>query len=51
MLFGLQPDDTLNEMKRLASKGQFILQSAGGIVRIAWKLKSMEELPDVLAGG
>jgi Putative inner membrane protein (DUF1819) len=51
MLFGLHPDDTLSEMKRLASKGQFILQSAGGIVRIAWKLKSMEELPDVLAGG
>jgi hypothetical protein len=51
MLFGLHPDDTLNEMKRLASKGQFILQSAGGVVRIAWTLKSMEELPDVLAGG
>lgn len=50
MLFGLHPVDTLNEMKRLASDGQFILQSAGGSVHIAWKLKSMEELPDVLAG-
>jgi hypothetical protein len=28
MLFGLAPADTLNEMKRFASKGQFILQSA-----------------------
>jgi hypothetical protein len=50
MLFGLHPGDVLNEVKRLASDGQFILQSAGGSVHIAWKLKSMEELPDVLAG-
>jgi len=49
MLFGLHPDDTLNELKRLASKGQFILQAAPGIVHIAWKVKSMEDLPDVLA--
>ncbi|KAA0676974.1 BrxA family protein [Roseomonas genomospecies 6] len=51
MLFGLYPEDTLGEMKRLAMKGQFILQSAGGMAHIAWKLKSMEELPDVLAAG
>jgi hypothetical protein len=49
MIFGLHPADTLNEMKRLASKGQFILQSAAGIVHIAWKCKSAEDLPDVLA--
>lgn len=51
MLFGLHPEDTLGEMKRLAMKGQFILQSAGGMAHIAWKLKNMEELPDVLAAG
>lgn len=50
MLFGLHPEDTLNELKRLASKGQFILQAAPGIVHIAWKLKGMEDLADVLAG-
>lgn len=49
MLFGLHPEDTLGEMKRLAMKGQIILQSAGGMAHIAWKLKSMEKLPDVLA--
>ena len=49
MLFGLHPGDTLDELKRLASKGQIILQSAGGIVHIAWRCKSMEDLPDVLA--
>lgn len=51
MLFGLHPEDTLEEMKRLAMKGQFILQSAGGMAHIAWKLKSMKELPDALAAG
>lgn len=51
MLFGLHPEDTLGEMKRLAMKGQFILQSAGGMAHIAWKLKNMEELPDVFAAG
>jgi hypothetical protein len=51
MLFGLHPADTIDEMKRLASKGQFILQSAAGIVQIAWKFKRMEDLPDVLAAG
>ena len=49
MLFGLEPNDTLDEMKRLALKGQIIFQSAGGIAHIAWRLKSVEELPDVLA--
>ncbi|MBK3732782.1 DUF1819 family protein [Azospirillum brasilense] len=51
MLFGLHPEDTLEEMKRLAMNGQFILQSAAGMAHIAWKLKGMEELPDVLAAG
>jgi len=49
MLFGLHPGDILNELKRLASKGQIIFQSAAGIIHVAWKCKSMEELPDVLA--
>lgn len=51
MLFGLHPEDTLGELKRLAMRGQFILQSAGGMAHIAWRLKNMEELPDVLAAG
>jgi len=49
MLFGLHPGDTLNELKRLASMGQFILQAASGVVHIAWKYKNLEDLPDVLA--
>ena len=48
MLFGLQPADALNEMKRLATKGQIILQSAGGVAHIAWRIKDMEELADAI---
>ena len=48
-LFGLALEDTLAEMKRLALTGEIILQAAGTITHIAWKLKSMEELADVLA--
>lgn len=50
-LFGLAPEDVVGELKRLAQKGIFILQSAGGVTHISWKLKSMEELADVLTTG
>ncbi|MEI7610344.1 MAG: BrxA family protein [Rhodospirillaceae bacterium] len=48
-LFGLALEDTLSEMKRLALNGEIILQTAVTVTHIAWKLKSMEELADVLA--
>jgi hypothetical protein len=50
-LFGLAPEDVIGELKRLAQKGVFILQSAGGVTHISWRLKSMEEVADVLAAG
>lgn len=50
-LFGLAVDDVREELKRLALKGYFILQSAGDATRICWKYKTMEELCDVLAEG
>lgn len=43
-LFGLNPDDVLNEFKRLALKGWLIVQSAGGVIDISWLYKSIEEL-------
>lgn len=43
-LFGLQPDDVLAELKRLALTGEVIVQSAGAIVQIAWRNASMEEV-------
>ena len=50
-LFGMERDDVLDEMKRLALKGLLIVQSAGGVTRISWPHKTMEELADVLAQG
>lgn len=50
-LFGMEPEDVTDELKRLAMRGFFLVQSAGGAVRIGWNYKSMEELVDVLAQG
>jgi hypothetical protein len=50
-LFGLEPPDVIEELKRLALKGFVIVQSAGGVVRISWPYKTMKELTDVLARG
>ena len=50
-LFGLEPADVLQELKRLALRGEIIVQSAATIIQIGWKYKSMEELARVLAEG
>jgi hypothetical protein len=50
-LFGLAPADVLQELKRLALRGEMIVQAATTIVDIGWKYKSMEELAHVLAEG
>ena len=47
-LFGLERADVLEELKRLALQGHFIVQSAGGVTRIGWQYHSMEELVDAL---
>jgi len=41
----------LNELRRLALKGLFIVQTAGDVTRIAWQCKDLEELRHVLAQG
>jgi hypothetical protein len=48
-LFGLGAEDTLGELKRLALRGELIVQSAGGVTHLSWKYKSMEELTDGIA--
>ena len=50
-LFGLEPQDILQEMKRLALRGEFIVQSAADITQIGWKYQSMEDLANGLAEG
>ena len=47
-LFGLEREDVLNEFKRLALQGWWIIQSAGEATRIGWQYQTMEEVVDVL---
>jgi len=50
-LFGLEPTDVREELKRLAKNGWVIVQSAGDITRISWQLDTMEEVIDVINQG
>jgi hypothetical protein len=50
-LFGMDRNDVLNEFKRQALKGWWILQSAGDVTRIGWQYQSMEELINGLSKG
>jgi bacteriophage exclusion system BrxA-like protein len=49
LLFGFDRDDVLGELKRLALKGLLIVQSAGGVTRIGWQHKTIDEVIHVLA--
>lgn len=48
-LFGLNQEDVLNEMKRVSTKGYFIIQSAGDAVRIGWQFENFTEVVNVIA--
>lgn len=48
-LFGFNQEDVLNEMKRIAPSGYFIVQSAGDAVRIGWNYTNMTEVVNVIA--
>jgi len=48
-LFGLEPDDVLEELKRLALRGEVIVQSAGTVVHISWRNENMEEVANGFA--
>lgn len=47
-LFGMAPEDVLEEIKHLSLKGLLIVQAAGDVIRISWKLSNMEEVCDVI---
>jgi hypothetical protein len=47
-LFGLEPMDVKDELKRLAKNNWLIVQSAADVVRISWQYKSMDEVVDVI---
>jgi hypothetical protein len=48
-LFGLEAEDVLAELKRLALRGALIVQSAGTVTQVAWRYRSMDELANDLA--
>ncbi|MNN05497.1 hypothetical protein D3C81_1182600 [compost metagenome] len=48
-IFGLEPTDVRDQLKRLSLQGLLIFQAASDVVHIGWTYKSMEELIDVIA--
>ena len=47
-LFGLQPEDVRDELKRLGVNKFWIIQTAADVVSISWVYKTMEEVVDVI---
>lgn len=48
-LFGLEPSDVRDQLKRLSLDGHLILQSAADVIHLSWTYKTMEEVIDVLS--
>ena len=47
-LFGLQPEDVREELKRLSVHKFWIIQTAADVVSISWAYKTMEEVVNVI---
>lgn len=47
-LFGLQPEDVREELKRLSVHKFWIIQAAADVVSISWSYNNMEEVVDVI---
>lgn len=43
-IFGLEPSDVREELKRISKNGWLIVQSAGDVTRISWNYNTMEEV-------
>ncbi|OGB35309.1 MAG: hypothetical protein A3F78_11705 [Burkholderiales bacterium RIFCSPLOWO2_12_FULL_61_40] len=50
-LFGLEPHDVRDQLKRLSLQGHLIFQAAADVVHIGWTYKTMEDMIDVIAQG
>lgn len=48
-LFGLEPMDVREELKKMAKNNWLIVQSAGEVTRISWQLNTMEEVINVIS--
>ena len=42
LLFGLEPDDVLDELKRMSLRGELLVQAAGSVISISWRYKTLE---------
>lgn len=48
-VFGLEPYDVLQELRAVASRGRFVVQHSGQILRMSWGFNTMEEFIDAAA--
>ncbi len=48
-LFGLEPMDVREELKKMAKNNWLIVQSAGEVTRISWQFHTMEEVINVIS--
>ena len=48
-VFGLEPYDVLQQLRAMASRGRFVVQHSGQILRIAWGFSTMEDFLDAAA--
>lgn len=49
LLFGLEAADVLDECKRIALRGHWIVQAGGGVVQIGWSYDTWEELAHAIS--
>ena len=49
-LFGLESAEVIEQLKAQMVNGHLVVQSAGGLVNVAWKYKNMQELVDAIIG-
>lgn len=50
-LFGMDRSDVVAELRRLALKGVFMVQTAGDVIRIGWQCKDSKELSRAISEG
>ena len=48
-LFGLETGDVIAQLRQLMTDDHFVIQSAGGLVNIAWKYNDMESVINVIS--
>jgi hypothetical protein len=50
-LFGMERGDVIDELRRLALRGAFLVQAAGEVIRVSWNCKNVKDLSHALSQG